>query len=173
LYVLSYRYTPKQVFDVVSNVNQYKYFIPHVKNSKILKYKNLPAQDCPPGIKSYQPTAYMSAELEVGFPPFLEKYVSDIIVRDATYVRATAQSSKLFTHLGNIWELKPGPTPNSCTLTFHVDFGFASKWYQKVADMFFNFLVKRMTDAFEHRCKQLYGPPSTPTVKVMQNTNTI
>jgi ribosome-associated toxin RatA of RatAB toxin-antitoxin module len=93
-----------------------------------------------PNVQNNQPTAYMAAELEVGFPPFVEKYVSDIIVRDGTYVRANAQKNgRLFTHLGNIWELKPGPTPNTCILTFHVDFGFASSWYQKVADMFFNF----------------------------------
>lgn len=126
------------MFDVVSNVNQYKLFLPHVKNSKILKYKKIPPNDDPPGINNYHPSAYFSAELEVGFPPFLEKYVSDIIVREGAYVRANAQNSKLFTHLGNIWEFKPGPIPNSCILTFHVDFGFASKWYQKVADMFFN-----------------------------------
>ena len=56
--------------------------------------------------------------------------------------------------------------PHATRLKFLVEFEFASQWYQTVANMFFKFLVNSMTDAFEKRCREVYGPPSIPSKKI-------
>ncbi|KAL0476834.1 coenzyme Q-binding protein ZGC, mitochondrial [Acrasis kona] len=161
-------YTPKQVFDVVSNVDEYKQFLKHVRDSKQYNYKAITQKN--DNLGNMQPTAYMNADLEVGFPPFIEKYTSSIILRDPDYVRVEAEPSRLFTHLENIWEMKEGSVAKSCILTFYVNFGFSNELYQKVANTFFNLLVKTMTDSFEKRCNSKYGKPSVTTRIIKSET---
>ena len=48
------------MFDVVANVDDYKYFVPWCRNSKITETK----------------AGHVRALLEVGFPPLIERYTS-------------------------------------------------------------------------------------------------
>ena len=48
------------MYDVVANVDEYKYFVPWCRDSKIIETK--------PG--------HLRAVLEVGFPPLIERYTS-------------------------------------------------------------------------------------------------
>lgn len=48
------------MFDVVANVDDYKYFVPWCRNSKIIETK----------------AGHVRALLEVGFPPLIERYTS-------------------------------------------------------------------------------------------------
>ncbi|KAJ9512625.1 hypothetical protein QJQ45_018871 [Haematococcus lacustris] len=66
----------------------------------------------------------------------------------------------VFHHLDSSWGMEPGPSPNSCWLTFHVDFAFNNALYGHLADVFFSEVVKRMVEAFEGRCNTLYGQSS-------------
>ncbi|KAL2939096.1 Coenzyme Q-binding protein COQ10-like protein mitochondrial [Bienertia sinuspersici] len=70
----------------------------------------------------------------------------------------TASESNLFEHLINVWEFRPGPTPETCDLYFMVDFKFRSPLYRQVASMFFREVVSRLVSSFIERCRLLYGP---------------
>lgn len=48
------------MYDVVANVDEYKYFVPWCRDSKIVEIK--------PG--------HLRAVLEIGFPPLVERYTS-------------------------------------------------------------------------------------------------
>lgn len=48
------------------------------------------------------------------------------------------QSGKLFDHLNTEWRFAPGPTPQSCVVTFAVDFQFLSPLHAHLANMFYN-----------------------------------
>lgn len=61
-YKFTLRTSPENVYSVVANVEQYKYFVPYVKESKILRGN----------IKEGE----MEAELVVGFGPVEERYTS-------------------------------------------------------------------------------------------------
>ena len=63
--------------------------------------------------------------------------------------------------------------PHATRLKFLVEFQFASQWYQTVANMFFKFLVNSMTDAFESRCREVYGPPSIASKKIYDRQITL
>ncbi|KAL9649670.1 hypothetical protein ABK040_003347 [Willaertia magna] len=155
-------YSQKQVFDVVSNVNNYKNFLPHVNDSKTSSMKPISDKPDKDGLIEYK----TEGSLTVGFSPFTETYVSNVFLKSPVSVKAISENTKLFNRLVNHWTMAEGPSDNTCRLTFQVDFEFASKWYQTVANMFFNFLVKDMTDAFEKEMLKQYGPPSQITKKV-------
>lgn len=59
--LLCFRYSPKQLYDVVAAVEHYKEFVPWCQRSHILKREN---------------DTFLEAELEVGFRLFVERYVN-------------------------------------------------------------------------------------------------
>ncbi|CAD7700636.1 unnamed protein product [Ostreobium quekettii] len=138
-------YSQKQLFKVVSSVEHYHKFVPWCVASRVITRKS--------------PT-YLEAELEVGFQLFVERYISKVVLECPTMVRTSTEASTLFHHLESVWEMKPGPTPNTCWLSFEVDFAFRSPLYRQVATVFFEEVVEHMISSFEGRCQVLYGPSS-------------
>lgn len=137
-------WTPEQLYQVISQVNEYKQFVPWCQKSNIIKSSD----------------KYMEAELEVGFQMLAERYTSKVFLVPNHQVRSTVSNSTLFDHLDSTWTMEPGPTPKSCWLNFAVDFAFRSQLHGYLADMFFSEVVKQMTGAFEGRCAKQYGPSS-------------
>jgi hypothetical protein len=66
------------------------------------------------------------------------RYVSKVTLQPPRIVRSTVADSMLFHHLDSSWRMEPGPTHNTCWLTFEVDFAFNSVLYTHLADMFFS-----------------------------------
>lgn len=67
------RYTPEQMFKVVASVDQYQHFVPWCKKSQVMKGRNGDVQ----------------AELEIGFPPIVERYTSEVTVVPNHQVRVS------------------------------------------------------------------------------------
>lgn len=154
-------FTKQQIFDVVLNVDDYQHFIPHCLDSQVLKSTAKVASSTGTGDLE-RGTGKQEASLTVGFsmesaaggvvggmldslvPQSLrlqETYVSQIEHENARFVKVDAYNSngqsRLFQHLKNEWYFHDGPTADSCTLVFVVDFKFSSPLYQTVANTFF------------------------------------
>lgn len=139
-------WSPDQLYEVVSQVDQYSNFVPWCAKSTVLTGR--------------ADSGYLEAELEVGFQVFVERYTSKVTLQRPDRVHSSVADSRLFDHLESTWIMKPGPQPGTTWLVFKVDFAFRSSLHRHVADMFFSEVVKRMMGAFEGRCAQLYGPSS-------------
>ena len=105
------------------------------------------------------------------------RYISKIRLKPPNSLTTVTEDSTLFHHLESLWKFEQGPTPDTCWLSFHVDFAFKSPLYKhvaassvypnmcervrwQVATVFFEEVVKRMMGAFVGRCEVLYGPSS-------------
>ncbi|KAK9793230.1 hypothetical protein WJX73_008192 [Symbiochloris irregularis] len=140
------RFSQEQIFSVAAEVENYKEFVPWCQRSVIVDVRD---ED------------NFSAELEVGFKMFVERYTSEVTLTRPNKVVSKVSDSTLFNHLDTTWEFAPGPTPNTCWLSFRTDFEFKSPLYAQVANVFFDEVVRRMMGAFEKRCLKLYGNAPT------------
>ncbi len=154
-------YSCKQMYQVVSDINRYKLFVPFCKDSKIL---------------SSNPT---TAKLVVGFSGYTEEYISDVKL-NYNHVQATSTNTKLFLKLQNDWKfvplMKPVPLMHPfyieyckaknvdeyplSRIDFKVEFLFRSSMYQNASSLFINGHAKTMISAFERRAFELFGEPT-------------
>ncbi|XP_075237415.1 coenzyme Q-binding protein COQ10 homolog B, mitochondrial [Lycorma delicatula] len=153
-------FSMEEMFNVVSDVNSYKDFLPFCKKSIIKLHQG----------------DRMKADLVIGFPPVVEKYTSHIRYLKPTYIMAESRDAILFDHLVTNWKFSPGlsKNPRSCVIYFYVSFEFKSIFHSQLANMFFNELVKQMESAFYTEAIRRYGKPTIPTIKlnVLNNTHT-
>jgi ribosome-associated toxin RatA of RatAB toxin-antitoxin module len=135
-------FTPKQIFDVIADVDSYNEFVPWCRKSKVLRWLDDHTYD---------------ADLEVGFHLFSEQYTSRVTLENPKLVRSEARNSAIFHHLKFTWELSPGPVAHSSWVSFSTDFRFNNPLYTHTAGLFFDQVVGKMICAFDRRCKQVYG----------------
>ncbi len=65
------------------------------------------------------------------------RYTSQVTIEEPLKVISRVSDSTLFDHLDTTWEFAGGPTPDSCWLTFSIDFAFKSPLYGQLASIFF------------------------------------
>nr|CAB3232950.1 coenzyme Q-binding protein COQ10 homolog A, mitochondrial-like [Phallusia mammillata] len=123
------------MYNVVADVDKYYEFIPYCTKSVVTSKTNKTAK----------------AKLSIGFGPVQEHYNSTLVLNDPTYVKSICTEGKLFNLLDCTWKFAPGPQPDTCIVNFHIIFEFRSLMYTKLANMFFNEVVKKMVTSFESR----------------------
>ncbi len=138
-------YSPEQMYRIVSDVGNYKHFLPFCKKSDVL-------------LKEKE---FLRGQLEIGFPPLIESYTSHVTLKENEMVKAVCTDSRLFDHLITVWQFSPGvrDTTNTAVVTFYLSFQFKSLLYSQMANMIFNELVHKMENAFLKEARRRYGKP--------------
>nr|XP_047907811.1 coenzyme Q-binding protein COQ10 homolog A, mitochondrial-like isoform X2 [Anser cygnoides] len=136
-------YSAKQMYELVANVGDYRLFVPWCRRSAVLSRRG----------------HVLRAELEVGFPPLHERYLSEVAL-GPRQIRAVSSDCRLFRHLETLWRFGPGlpGRADTCSLDFSVSFEFRSALHSRLAGLFLDEVAKQMVAAFEGRARELFGP---------------
>lgn len=134
----------RQMYDVVSDVDNYKLFVPYCKKSLVYDRKSNSAK----------------ADVIVGFPPLHEAYTSNLTLQAPHLIKSECFDGRLFNYLQNYWGFSAGlkDVPESCVIDFRVTFEFKSALHSHLSHLFFDAIVKQMELAFVREAERRYGP---------------
>ncbi|CAH0721760.1 unnamed protein product, partial [Brenthis ino] len=152
-------HTMEQMFEVVSDVENYYKFVPWCKQSIVLK----------------KTPDFLKADLIVGFPPINESYTSNVTLVKPYLVKAECMDGKLFEHLLTLWRFSPGlkREKQSCVVDFQITFEFRSAFHSHLSNLFFDQVARQMEGAFIKEVGKRFGPASMQPTNLLQNGHAI
>ena len=140
-------YTPRQLFDLVGDVERYPQFVPWVTSMRTWNRRDLG-----------DGVVEMDTEAQVKFAIIRERFAT----RDRFDGNALIIDVKLlsgpFRHLRNRWRFSPHP--KGAELSFEIDFEFGTRLLHGLLSANFERAVSRLIGCFERRAHDLYGPPA-------------
>lgn len=144
------RYTARQMFDLVADVESYPKFLPW--NSAARIRSRTPRLD---GAEE------IAADLVISFKVFRERFGSHVVLwpadPDTGLLKIdTSYLDGPFRHLHSGWTFLDLPQ-GGCRVTFFVDFEFRNAILQKLIGVVFHEAMSRIVRAFEERARTLYG----------------
>ncbi|KAI3632786.1 hypothetical protein MIR68_008861 [Amoeboaphelidium protococcarum] len=146
--------SPRQFYDVVSDVNSYKTFVPYCTSSRIIdgSRRLMNREEGEVLQQSFK------GVLGVGFKNSEGRYTSSVTCienhRLNRYeVIAVASESEVFKQLKTRWTIMPldanSSTDDACRVQFVIDYQFKSVLHDAMAGFFFNEVALKMVDAFK------------------------
>ena len=135
-------YSPEEMFRLVTDVDQYKNFLPWCHHSKVLKMSE----------------HEMDAEVGIGMAG-----IKQVFVTHNTHVQDREVHMKLvqgpFSKLDGTWtfETVGNSAERACKVTLELEYGFASSTLATVVGPIFDKIAASMVDAFVKRAEQVYG----------------
>jgi ribosome-associated toxin RatA of RatAB toxin-antitoxin module len=135
-------YSPEEMFRLVTDVDQYKNFLPWCHHSQVLKMTD----------------HEMDAEVGIGLAG-----IKQVFVTHNTHVQDREVQMKLvqgpFSKLDGTWTFEPvgEPAERACKVTLSLEYGFTSSTLAAVVGPIFDKIAASMVDAFVKRAEQVYG----------------
>lgn len=137
-------YTPRQLFDLVGDVERYPEFVPWV--TRLRAFNRRPDGE---GITR------LDADAQVGFSVVHERFATTVRLDEPALAIDVGLISGPFRRLSNRWRFKDHP--RGAELSFEIDFEFKSRLLEHLLAANFHRAVNRLVGCFEDRAKTLYG----------------
>ena len=142
-------YTPRQLFDLVANIEKYPEFLPSVVSTKVSERKIEDESDGTGG-----KTSSFLAEVTIGYKIFTYPYKCYVHLTpdyriDIEYIEGP------FKYLNNHWIFTP-VNDKLTEIEFYMDFELKTPALQAVLQPVFSEVVKRMINAFERQAGHMY-----------------
>lgn len=142
-------YTPRQLFDLVANVEKYPEFLPWVVSTKVSERKVDEGFNETGG----QSSSFL-AEVEIGYKMLTYPYKCYVHLMpdyriDIEYIEGP------FKHLNNHWIFRP-VNDKLTEIDFYMDFELKTPALQALLQPMFSEVVKRMINAFEKHAGHIY-----------------
>ena len=136
-------YTKDQMFDLVSNIDEYKEFLPWCNDSKIISRER------------FDDYEVVIADLEIGYDQFVYTYRSEVkLSKDKSFINVKNLDGP-FKYLTNEWKFADIDENNS-EIEFMIDFELNLSLLNVLMKKFFNLAFQRMVSAFIDRAKEIY-----------------
>jgi coenzyme Q-binding protein COQ10 len=142
-------FTPRQMFDLVADVEKYPLFLPLCEALAVRKRERAGDKEV------------LIADMTVGYKAIRETFTSRVTL-DPAALRVHAASvpeypSGPFRHVENQWSF--APVPGGCNVAFSISYAFKSLLMQALVGGLFDRVFRRYTQAFEERARAVYGAP--------------
>ncbi len=136
-------YTKDQMFELVSNIDEYKEFLPWCNDSKIISRER------------FDDYELVTADLEIGYDQFVYTYRSEVkLAIDKSFINVKNLDGP-FKYLTNEWKFADIDENNS-EIEFMIDFELNLSLLDLLMKKFFNLAFQRMVSAFIDRAKEIY-----------------
>lgn len=140
-------YKAAELFAIAADVDSYKEFLPLVESSRT--YDRLGASDGVVRFKGELRVRYKKLHID-------ETFVSDVVAdRSALKVSSSSQGG-LFEHVIAEWRFSDRKSGGS-TVEFQVDYKAKSRSLQFFMAGMFDYMVRKINNAFEARARELHG----------------
>jgi coenzyme Q-binding protein COQ10 len=137
-------YEPRQLFDLVGDVERYPEFVPWVTRLTVSNRQQDGAE-----------ITRLDAVAQVGFSVIHERFSTRVRLDEPALAIDVELISGPFRRLSNRWRFKDHP--KGAELTFEIDFEFKSRLLERLLAANFHRAVNRLVGCFEDRAKALYG----------------
>jgi coenzyme Q-binding protein COQ10 len=148
-------FTPRQMFDLVADVESYPQFLPLCEALVVRKREH--AGD----------SEVLIADMTVGYKAIRETFTSRVILEPAQLaVNAGSvpdRPSGPFRRLENRWSF--AEAPGGCDVNFFIAYEFKSTMLQALVGALFERAFRRYTRAFEERAQAIYRACSSATAR--------
>lgn len=141
-------YTPRQMFDLVADVEQYPRFLPLCTGLIVRRREHAEDKDV------------LIADMAVGYRAIRESFTTRVTLLPAAPEILVEYLDGPFHHLENRWRFLPAG--EGCDVDFFIDYSFRSPVLALLVGAVFDKAFRRFTDAFEARAREVYGPPRAP-----------
>lgn len=137
-------YTPRQLFDLVGDVDRYPAFVPWITDMRTWGRR-----ECAPGVIAFD------AEAKVRFAIIRERFSTRVRLDEPKLTIDATLISGPFRRLENHWRFTP--IDDGTELSFTIDFEFGSRFLEGLLTANFERAVARVVGCFERRAQALYG----------------
>ncbi|MDB5648044.1 type II toxin-antitoxin system RatA family toxin [Methylobacterium sp.] len=139
------RHSPRQMYDLVADVERYPEFLPLCESLRVLRRQPGPDEG-----------EVLVAEMGVGYKAIRERFTTRVSL-DPQNLRIVAEYiDGPFRHLENRWAFKDGEN-GGCTVDFFITYEFKSRTLGLLMGTMFDRAFRKFTDAFEARANRVYG----------------
>jgi coenzyme Q-binding protein COQ10 len=147
-------YSPRQMYDLVADVEQYPQFLPLVEGLKVLHREQ---QDA---------VTLLTANMQVGYKAIHESFGTRVTLKPNDLSIVAHYLDGPFRKLENRWQF-PAMTrgqQDGTEIDFYITYEFKSLMLGMLVGAMFDQAFRKFTSAFEARARVVYGAPIAPFV---------
>lgn len=142
-------YSPKEMFDVVADVERYPEFLP-LCEGLVVESRTATASG-----------SVLVARMTVGYKAIRESFTTRVTLDPGAPQILVEYLDGPFSHLENRWRFLSAP--GGCEVDFFIDYTFRSKMLALIVGAAFDKAVRHYTEAFEARARTLHRTqPAVP-----------
>ena len=143
-------YSPRQMYDLVADVEQYPQFLPLCEGLNVLRREQ------------QGDTTILTATMQVGYKAIHETFATRVTLMPGDLSIVAAYLDGPFRHLENRWRfpaLEHGQQAGT-DVDFYINYEFKSLMLGMLIGAMFDQAFRKFTSAFEARAHVVYGAPS-------------
>ncbi len=141
-------FTPRQMYDLVADVEKYPQFLPLTESTRIRKRETVDGHEV------------LIADMTAGYKAIRETFVTRAILIPEVPKVEVSYIDGPFRHLHNRWQFVA--QPGGCDVEFYIDYDFKSRMLGLLVGAVFDQAFRKFAEAFEARAGVVYGARQLP-----------